>query len=113
MKWALERKFRIIKDGEKVFGEGPCTLLEKVERLGSLNKAAQELNMSYSKAWSIIKKAEEELNIKLLETQIGGEEGGGSYLTDAAKDLIKAYRDFCKEANDILEELFKKYFKDV
>lgn len=106
----LERKFRIIKDGERVFGEGPCMLLEKVDECGSLNKAAQELNMSYSKAWSIIHRAEMKLKIKLLETQIGGEEGGGSYLTYEAKSLIKAYRDFCKEADEVIGELFKKYF---
>lgn len=108
----LERKFRIIKDGERVFGEGPCMLLEKVDEYGSLNKAAQELNMSYSKAWSIIHRAEVKLKIKLLETKIGGEEGGGSYLTYEAKSLIKAYRDFCKEADEVIEELFKKYFID-
>ena len=109
----LERKFRIIKDGERVFGEGPCMLLEKVDELGSLNKAAKELNMSYSKAWSIIHKAERELNLKLLETQIGGEEGGGSYLTDEAKRFIITYRNFCKEADEVLKELFKRYFKDI
>ncbi len=113
MEWELEKKFRITKGGERIFGAGPCMLLEKVEELGSLNKAAQELNMSYSKAWSIIHKAERELNRKLLETQIGGEEGGGSYLTDEAKGLIKAYRNFCKEADEVLEKLFKRHFKDI
>jgi len=52
------------------------------------------------------------LKIKLLETKIGGEEGGGSYLTYEAKSLIKAYRDFCKEADEVIGELFKKYFID-
>lgn len=108
----LERKFRIIKDGVRIFGEGPCMLLEKVDEYGSLNKARQELNMSYSKAWAIIHRAEEKLNIKLLETRIGGEEGGGSYLTHEAKTLVKAYRGFCKEADAALEGVFKKYFAD-
>ncbi len=67
--------------------------------------------MSYSKAWSIIHRAEVKLKIKLLETKIGGEEGGGSYLTYEAKSLIKAYRDFCKEADEVIGgELFKKVF---
>lgn len=95
------------------FGKGSYVLLERVGRLESLNKAANELNMSYSKAWSIIKKAENVLGYKLLERHIGGVDGGGSYLTPKAEVLIKAYRDFCKEAEDNLEELCKKYFDDM
>ena len=109
----LESKFRIVQDGERVFGKGPCILLETVGRLGSLNKAANQLNMSYSKAWSIINKAEKILGYSLLETHTGGIDGGGSCLTPKAEILIKAYKDFCKEADQALEELYKKYFKDI
>jgi molybdate transport system regulatory protein len=109
----LESKFRIVKDGEKVFGIGPCILLETVGRLGSLNKAAKELNMSYSKAWTIINKAEKALGYSLLQTYTGGVDGGGSCLTPEAKVLIKAYKGFSKEAELMLEKLYRKYFKDI
>ncbi len=109
----LETKYRIIHNGEKAFGKGPCLLLEKVDKLGSLNKAAGELNMSYSKAWSIINKAEKMFGETLLETHTGGTDGGGSYLTPKAKELIKAYKGFCKEADEVLDELYKKYFRGI
>jgi molybdate transport system regulatory protein len=109
----LEAKYRIANNRERVFGKGPCLLLETVDRLGSLNKAASELNMSYSKAWSIINEAEKNLGFTLLETHTGGADGGGSCLTSKAKDLVKAYKGFCKEADEALGELYKKYFKDI
>lgn len=43
----LEIELRIVKDGERVFGLGPLVLLEKIDKLGSLNKACKDLNMSY------------------------------------------------------------------
>ncbi|NMA86247.1 MAG: LysR family transcriptional regulator [Tissierellia bacterium] len=106
----MESKFRIKIDGKKVFGEGPCILLERVDKFGSLSKACEDLSMSYSKGWSIINNAEKLLNVKLLQTQIGGANGGGSHLTEDAKKLIRSYKDFTQEAEEILEEIFKKHF---
>ena len=109
----IESKFRIKIHGEKVFGEGPCILLEKIDKLGSLSKACEDLNMSYSKGWSIINNAEALLNVKLIETKIGGADGGGSYLTEDGKKLIRAYRDFTLEAEKNIGEIFKKHFDKI
>lgn len=107
----LEYKFRIIKDGKRVFGRGPCILLETVARLGSLSKACEELGMSYSKGWSIINNAEKLLQVELLRSQIGGIDGGGSNLTEEARELVSIYKEFNEEAEKELQELFGKYFK--
>ncbi len=109
----LQYKLRIMVKGEKIFGEGPLKLLEKVEELGSLSRASQDLNMSYSKAWTIINKAENYLSYNLLESEIGGKSGGGSYLTEEAHILIRAYKSFKKEADILLLDLFKNHFSDI
>lgn len=109
----IKSKFWITLDGEKVFGEGPCTLLKMVGRLGSLNRAAKELGMSYSKAWTIIDRAERLLGYALLETKTGGIGGGGSYLTDRARALIEGYDLFFSEARISLEGIFNKHFKGL
>lgn len=108
----LAYKIWLQKD-EKAFGEGPCRLLEAVERLGSLNKAAKEMDMSYSKAWNIVNRAEEQLGFLVLERKTGGVEGGGSLLTKEAKVLIKQYRDFYHEAETLLTSLYKKHFQQI
>lgn len=109
----LRAEFRIVKDEEKVFGRGPLILLETVDRLGSLNKACSELNMSYSKGWSIINRAETLLGYSILETYTGGLDGGGSSLTPKARILMEAYTNFSKEAEKTLDELYEKHFKDI
>lgn len=109
----LRSEFRIEKDGERVFGKGPLILLEKIDELGSLNKASNDLQMSYSKGWSIIKRAEALLGYELLNTYTGGVDGGGSSLTPKARMLIRSYKDFCQEAEKILDELYIKYFGNI
>lgn len=109
----IESKFWISKDGIKIFGEGPYLLLKMVEKFGSLNKAAKEINMSYSKAWTIIKRAEDNLKYPLLKTATGGIDGGGSDLTLEAKKLIIAYENFKKEAERHIKELFKEHFSEI
>ena len=109
----LESRFWISKDGEKVIGKGPIMLLKEVERLGSLNKAAKSMNMSYSKAWTIINRAEKLLGKPLLEKEIGGKEGGGSTLTQEAKVYIETFEVFIKEAEENAQELYNKLFNDL
>lgn len=68
----LRSRFWLEQDKVRVFGKGPCELLEAIDCLGTLTKATDKLNMSYSKAWSIIKRAEKRLGFLLLESKVGG-----------------------------------------
>ncbi|NLG66360.1 MAG: LysR family transcriptional regulator, partial [Actinobacteria bacterium] len=78
------------RDG-KAFGEGPQRLLEGVDRTGSLRQAAMELNMSYNKAWRLLRALEDKLGFALLERSAGGLGGGGSQLTEGARDLMRRF----------------------
>lgn len=108
----MELKYKIwLYNGGKAFGEGPYDILKRVDRLKSLNKAAAEINMSYSQAWNLINTIEKRLGIKLLRREIGGNSGGGSYLTREARDLIHKYESFIKEADELLTRLYQKHFR--
>ena len=102
----------IYEGNEKFFGEGPCRLLHGIERTGSLRAAAMEMDMSYSKATSILSRAEKALKFPLTEKKIGGKGGGGSQLTPEAREFLKRYekyREACYEANSrIYHEIFSK-----
>jgi len=89
----MEYRFRVWLSNEdkKIFGEGPFRLLKKVEELGSLRQASISMNMSYSKAWKILRNIEEEMSILVLERAVGGENGGGSKITEEAKQLMNKY----------------------
>jgi molybdate transport system regulatory protein len=96
----------------RAFGDGPARLLTGVEQWGSLRKAAQELGMSYNKAWRILHAAEERLGFALLDRSVGGSLGGGSHLTPEAQDLMTRYRAVATEADEALGAVFERHFGD-
>ena len=73
------------------FGPGVVRLLCHIRSGLSLNKAAREMRMAYSKAWRIVKEAEKEFGFPLLESSIGGRDGGGSRLTSRGESVLDAY----------------------
>jgi len=108
----LRYKIWIEKDGEKVFGDGPLDILHRVERTGSLRQAAEEINMSYSQAWNLIKDLEKRLAFNLLKRKVGGERGGGSEITEEATELMTKFRLFREETDQSLNSLYKRIFKE-
>jgi molybdate transport system regulatory protein len=105
----LAYKIWLDSDG-KAFGEGPYLLLRLVDRIGSLHRAAKEMNMSYRKAWLMLRTMEERLGFSLLERRVGGVSGGGSMLTEEAKRFLDRYEAFHKEADQVLQEIYRKHF---
>lgn len=95
----------------KCFGPGIAQLLHRVERLHSLRAAALEMEMAYSKAWTIIKNSENALGFKLLDSTTGGKHGGGAALTQEGAALLAAYDRFCTEMRDYGDKLFAERFK--
>lgn len=83
--------------GDEVPADRLFALLEAVARLGSLNRAAADLGVSYRHAWGLVRRAEERLGVRLLDRRVGGAEGGGADLTPAAQDLLTRYRQFRAE----------------
>ena len=108
----LRYKLWIEKDGEKVFGDGPLDILHRVEKTGSLRQAAEEINMSYSQAWNLMKDLEERLGFDLLRRKVGGEKGGGSEITDKARELMVKFEIFRERADQSLNSLYKKVFQE-
>ena len=96
--------------GNKVFGPGIAALLAGVRQNGSLRRTAAEMDMSYNKAWHILRESEERLGTPLLERRTGGAHGGGSCLTAAGEDMLRRYDDFAREGQRLLDELAARCF---
>lgn len=95
---------------EKFFGPGVARLLRLVEQKASLRKAVAEMNMAYSKAWRMIKTAEDALGFALLATQTGGKNGGGASLTPEAQAFLEKYDAFCQKIIAAADGLYAQYF---
>ena len=97
-------------EGERFFGAGPCELLLEVERLGSLRAAAQHLGMAYTKAFSMVKRAEREFGVTMTQRTIGGKGGGGSTITPQAKELLMRYQAYRTACGQSAQDLYNTYF---
>lgn len=74
-------------DSDSVFGRGIAKLCLGVRETGSLNAAAKNMGMAYSKAWRIIKETEAALDVQLLHR----DGAHGSTLTKDANTLLDIY----------------------
>ena len=100
-------------EGQRRFGPGVAALLEEVRERRSLRAAAGSMGMAYSKAWRIIRAAEDSFGCKLLASTIGGRHGGGALLTPEAESLLTAYQALREEVDDFARERFLEHFRDL
>lgn len=108
-KLQYHNKISLIYD-DKAIGPGILRILELVKETGKLSQTYRIMGISSSKAWRIIKKAEEDLGTKLISTSSGGRGGGGSQLTTEGEEFLKRYKSFTSEVDEKIAELFKKHF---
>jgi len=107
----IKSKLWLEINGEPVFGRGRRFLLEAIDKHGSINQAAKEINISYRKAWGYIKAMEERLNIKLIERHTGGKNGGGATLTENARNFLKKYEALEAGIREMVDERFSEIFR--
>ena len=93
-----------IESGDKVLlGEGRAQLLKAIDTHGSLSKAAKSLKMSYKKAWTLIDAVNKSAEEPVIETSIGGKEGGGARLTTYGRELVSVFDEINRSCWDFLE----------
>lgn len=95
-------------EGHDYFGRGVADLLHGVEQFHSLNLSAKHMGMAYSKAWRVIKLAEETLGIELLY-RMGK---NGSRLTKEGAYLLSVYEEAEREASKAACGIFEKYYQE-
>lgn len=109
----LKIKVWIEKKNKYILGEGIVKLLTEIKKSNSLKIAAQKLKMSYRQAWGDIKEVENNFNIKLIDTKVGGSGGGETKITPKAEKLIKQFSKLEEEVLMFSKESFKNIFKDL
>jgi molybdate transport system regulatory protein len=107
----IKGKFWIKNKGEVVLGGGKTALLLAVDRLGSIQRAADAFGMSYRHAWGVIRKIEQRAGFKIVETKLGGKDGGGARLTKDGRAFIKKTDSLLKDLHAIVEKRFRQKFQ--
>ena len=93
-------------DSNSQFGRGVATLCLGVREKGSLNAAAKDIHMAYSKAWRIVKETEAALGLQLLDR----DGAHGSTLTAEGDKLLDTYLALDAKLQANAEKEFAKRF---
>ena len=103
----IKAKFWIENKGEVILGGGKAALLLAVDRLGSIQRAAEEFGMSYRHAWGVTKKIEKRAGFKVLDIRLGGRDGG-TQLTPKGKAFVKSTDTFFRDLHTIVGKRFRQ-----
>lgn len=92
-------------DGETFIGPGRARLLEAIDRLGSITRAALEVGVSYRTAWAWIDRMNRLASGRLVAASPGGRGGGGAVLTPAGRAVLQVHRRLVQEAAAFTERM--------
>ena len=99
--------------GERCFGPGVAQLMHGVEQYGSIRAACRDMGMAYSKAWKILNRAEQDLNIHLIARESGGKNGGTAVLTPEGKAFLTRYDAFVQQVKQTADTLFAQLIQET
>jgi len=97
-------------ENKKIMEEDCFLLLQEIRKLGSIKLAAENIRISYRKAWNIITKSEKILGFNLVEKHRGGKHGGHTSLSIEGEDLVNGYFSLRNEINDSIKKITKLFF---
>ena len=86
-------------------GGDRINLLEKIDELGSITKAAKGVGVSYKTAWDTVNLINNLAEKPLVDRSAGGKGGGGTSLTAEGKRVINQFKTIQEEHRKFLDNL--------
>ncbi|RSK24788.1 LysR family transcriptional regulator [Hymenobacter metallilatus] len=93
MNFRLSGRLWVETADDRYMGIGRLELLTLIQEHGSISKAAQEMGMSYKRAWDLVSSLNTQSAKPLVHTQTGGKRGGGAEVTPEGQHLIQEFRE--------------------
>lgn len=90
---AVLPRLRIVVGDEIAFGPGKADLLALIAKTGSIGEAARQMDMSYMRAWTLVKTMNGCFKEPLIEAVRGGNKRGGAKLTPSGQQVLKLYQE--------------------
>jgi len=104
-------RLRVMRGDVILLGPGKADLLEAIGSSGSIRGAAKELDMSYMRAWSLVRTMNEAFREPLVESTRGG--AGGAKLTSEGRKILALYRRMQERALRAVTPLVREIAKKV
>ena len=107
-------RIRVVRDDDTiVLGPGKADLLEAIARTGSIRAAAESLEMSYMRAWNLVRTMNAAFRSPLVEKLRGGADQGGAQLTARGERVLALYRKMETKAEKAIEALWAEMRKEM
>lgn len=90
--------------GEKFYGPGPNELIKRIQKEGSISKAAGQMHLSYKKAWELVQRLNHHSEEPLVVLKKGGQHGGGAEITPHGIKIIEEYDSLQNKMNELVEK---------
>lgn len=90
---------------DKYLGGDRIALLEKIDELGSITRAAKAVGISYKTAWDAVNTLNNLAERPLVDRATGGKGGGGTSLTAAGKKIVAQFKTIQDEHRRFLDNL--------
>ncbi len=86
-------RWRIYCGDDIAVGPGKIELLARVQETGSLMEAAKAMDMSYMRAWLLVKTMNRCFTEPVVALTRGGKAGGGAVLTEKGQRVLSLYQE--------------------
>jgi len=101
------------KNQDPVLPDELFIILQLIDKQGTIVAAAAAHNISFRKAWNMLKKAEKRLGFQLIIPTRGGQHGGSSELSTEGKQLLNAYTELVTAFDQAIHDVTKKFFRTI
>jgi molybdate transport system regulatory protein len=108
----MRPRLRILLGSQIALGPGKVDLLEAINQSGSITSAAKTMNMSYMRAWTLIRVMNRCFKKPLVSARHGGMHGGGgAKLTATGRAAVALYRKMEAECHQAAAPAWKEIQK--
>ena len=110
----IRAKINLVDErGEPFMGPGVLYVLQRIREYKSINRAAEDLSLSYVKALHLLNRLEADLGKQILVRKRGGNRRGGSELTPFGQKFTSEYSRLEKRVRAQVDREFRIFQKRV
>jgi molybdate transport system regulatory protein len=88
----LKLKLQLMNGDDPAIGPGKASVMEAIDRVGSISGAGRAIGMSYRRTWDLVESLNSNWRDRVIETRVGGGKQRGAQLTPFGHRLLDAYR---------------------
>ncbi len=109
----LKHQVELVSGGETIIDEEAFSLLKEIEKGQSIVAAAKNMDISYRKAWGLIRDIEFNLGFPLVRKTRGGKAGGRTTFTVEGAELMSAYIKLLSDLESTDKESVRGFFRSL